>query len=76
MNNNSDLFTATIEELSLTGNQPIETMKANKIQWKTQDDAQVKKSRVSGDTADTIELQQQRIRVFSVKYAAPTEFLQ
>jgi hypothetical protein len=31
-------FSLTIEELSLTANQPIATMQANKIQWKTVDD--------------------------------------
>jgi hypothetical protein len=52
-------------------------MLANKIQWMTVDDEDVeKKARVSGDSTDTIQLQQQDIKVFSVKYTPQTQILQ
>lgn len=38
MNGYSIDFTVLIEELSLTGNQPIDVMLENKIRWKTVDD--------------------------------------
>jgi len=50
----------TIEETSLTGNQPYDMMVKNKIKWSTVDD-------VASETCvepEGITLQQQRIRVF------------
>lgn len=68
----------TITEMSLTGNQAYADMAANKVQWATVDDeAVVRQARVPKDTAATIELQQQRIRVFKVDYSPNAEaFLQ
>lgn len=63
-------FSAEVKELSLTANQSIEEMTANKIQWATVDDqvTSTNESRSSADSIDSILLQQQRIRVFSVIY--------
>jgi len=67
-----------ITELTTSGNMPLEEMAASKIQWSTADDDVVTRSvRASKDTMDVIELQQQRIRVFSVTYTPLNgEFLQ
>ena len=68
-NSDNMSFAATITELSLTGNQPYQTMVDNKIKWTTVDDNVVSRAaRAPVDTEDLIELQQQRIRVFSVTY--------
>lgn len=67
-----------ITEMSLTGNQAYADMAANKVQWATVDDETVvRQARLSRDTATTIEVQQQRIRVFKVDYSPKAEaFLQ
>ena len=75
---NSDDIEVAIEmiELSLSGNQPYETMTANKIHWLTVDDG-VAAPHEFVDSDDTIELQQQRIRLFQVTYKVEEEsFLQ
>lgn len=45
-------------------------MVANKLKWLTVDDAETDREASTG-----IELQQQRIRVFSVAYSVQAEFL-
>lgn len=60
----------TITEMSMTANQSYEAMTSRKIQWITADD-NTKTTPESSDI-DTIELQQQRIRVFEVVYTLPT----
>jgi hypothetical protein len=63
----------TIEETSLTGNQPYELMVKNKIKWVTADDVAPKTTHQS----EGVTLQQQRIRVFKVTYnVSETAFLQ
>jgi len=65
-------FSVAIQELSLTANQPIADVAANKIQWKTVDDSTVTskvESSVVTETATVVQLQQQRIRVFRFNYS-------
>jgi len=65
---------ATITELSLTGNQSYETMLNSKIHWQTWDDhVVIRHNRDPIDTDEYIEVQSQRIRVFSVVYSFITE---
>lgn len=59
---------ANITEMSMTANQSYEAMTSRKIQWITSND-EVKASRSSASDSDTIDLQQQRIRVFEVVYS-------
>jgi len=65
-------FSLTIEELSLTANQPIATMQANKIQWKTVDDAILgKRSEIKDpESPSIVYLHEQSIRVFRVDYTS------
>jgi len=65
-------FSVAIQELSLTANQPIADVAANKIQWKTVDDSTVTskvESSAVTETATVVQLQQQRIRVFRFNYS-------
>jgi hypothetical protein len=59
-----------IIELSLSGNQEYSAMVANKLQWLTVDGAGTGR-----EASSKIELQQQRIRVFSVAYSVKGDFL-
>ena len=69
-------FTSVVTELSLTGNQSYEEMAGKRLHWKTVDDSN-SKTEAPADTNDVIQLQQQRIRVFSVEYTVGSEqFLQ
>jgi hypothetical protein len=71
VNGDSASFTATIEELSLSANMPLQEMLNRKIQWQTVDDATVTLDESdSGLESDftIINLQQQRLRVFKVDY--------
>ena len=71
VNGDSASFTATIQELSLSANMPLQEMLNRKIQWQTVDDATVTLDESdSGLESDftIINLQQQRLRVFKVDY--------
>lgn len=77
MNGADAAFATRITELSLTGNQSYELMAYYKIKWTTvDDDTVVREVRDPIDTEETIELQQQRIRVFQVDYSTTSAFLQ
>lgn len=58
-----------IEETSLTGNMSWEELVDRKITWKTTDDSVAP----INDPTDAIAMQQQRIRVFSVEFNAPSK---
>lgn len=71
-------FTVAIQELSLTANQPVADVAANKIQWKTVDDSAVSSKVESSEpfeTATVVQLQQQRIRVFRFTYSSNSSSL-
>lgn len=71
-------FTVAIQELSLTANQPVADVAANKIQWKTVDDSAVSSKVESSEpfeTATVVQLQQQRIRVFRLTYSSNSSSL-
>lgn len=61
--------------MSLTGNQLYETMSQNKIKWATVDDNLYKDRYIQPKVLlfDSVELQQQRIRVFIVRYSLISE---
>lgn len=72
--------TIHVEEVTLTANQPYDTMQANRAHWKTVDDSTNTvgfKGYKAGEW-EKVELQSQRIRVFQVFYNMPeqVEFLQ
>lgn len=62
-----------IEEMNVTGSQTKDEVNARRIHWNTVDDNKSRQARDTEDTWDSIELQGQRIRVFTVYYNFPQE---
>jgi len=78
-NGDSPLQVVDITELTLTGNQEIDEMRAKKIKWSTRDDETILKnskqlsySFVEGEAS---KLEPQRIRVFDLKFMEADKFL-
>lgn len=66
MNADATLTSFTVEEYSLTGNQLMSNMTANKIAWNTTDSTT--EPTIPTDTDTSFAFQPQRIRVFKVTY--------
>lgn len=69
-----DFSSIKITEMSLSGNMDIKEMRARKIHWITRDDAKLAASSVNYEFCpDHVQVEPQRIRVFSIEYGSKME---
>lgn len=66
MKNPLDIASINVEEVSITGNMPIEEMQSRKIQWKTMDDDDLQSSMIQDPSDDMKAINAMQIRVFSI----------